>query len=399
MSTNHHTEIATGASANASTFNSPLGQLDQSIDDLQNGTLTFSKVKFDGASTLTISSGSVTPTQSLHLIAAETGTTDNLDTITAVNNSVLYIKADSGDTITLTNSGNLNADNIALTGNMIIGLFCHNSQWSIISNSLYDALSEDIAKLTSNLYIRGFELYVEQDAINVQPGVCMSDDNSYVFSSSSAIVIDRTASGALGLDTGSIGASTWYWVWLCAGASGVTAVFADEVTPAALVKPTGYDSYVRRIGAVRTDGSSQFYPSRMVGRGGFGERKVHYATGDNSTFRILNEADIGTSGAKTSVNCSALVPITATHVIALITINTPSAIVDVYWYGGNGNPTIDKFIMALPSTSFVTATVYELELNTGTATGSIYSTGTSDEDLSFTILGYIDSENWLGYTP
>lgn len=38
MSTNYHTAITTGAAANASTVNSPLGQLDQAITNLGGGT-------------------------------------------------------------------------------------------------------------------------------------------------------------------------------------------------------------------------------------------------------------------------------------------------------------------------------------------------------------------------
>jgi hypothetical protein len=37
MTTNYHTAIATGAAANASTFNSPMGQLDDAITDLHGG--------------------------------------------------------------------------------------------------------------------------------------------------------------------------------------------------------------------------------------------------------------------------------------------------------------------------------------------------------------------------
>jgi len=34
MTTNHHTDITTGAAANAETVNSPLGELDQAITDI-----------------------------------------------------------------------------------------------------------------------------------------------------------------------------------------------------------------------------------------------------------------------------------------------------------------------------------------------------------------------------
>jgi len=73
---------------------------------------------FDAATTLTIATGVVTVTQSEHIIAAETGTTDDLDTITVgivdltgAGNTYrphLHITADTGDTITLKHgTGNL----------------------------------------------------------------------------------------------------------------------------------------------------------------------------------------------------------------------------------------------------------------------------------------------------
>ena len=57
--------------------------------------------------TITISSGALTVTDSVTVAAAETGTTDTIDTIAITNTSeydLVYLFADSGDTITLTNT-------------------------------------------------------------------------------------------------------------------------------------------------------------------------------------------------------------------------------------------------------------------------------------------------------
>lgn len=57
--------------------------------------------------TVTISSGALTITDSVTVAAAETGTTDTIDTIAITNTSeydLVYLFADSGDTITLTNT-------------------------------------------------------------------------------------------------------------------------------------------------------------------------------------------------------------------------------------------------------------------------------------------------------
>ena len=57
--------------------------------------------------TITISSGALTVTDSVTVAAAETGTTDTIDTIAITNTNeydLVYLFADTGDTITLTNT-------------------------------------------------------------------------------------------------------------------------------------------------------------------------------------------------------------------------------------------------------------------------------------------------------
>lgn len=95
------------------------------------------------ATTLTISSGVVTVTQGLHIIAAEAGTTDDLDTITVGNadltgggdtyRPLLLITADTADTITLKNgTGNIacstNQD-IVLDDEMFVLLVYNGTNW------------------------------------------------------------------------------------------------------------------------------------------------------------------------------------------------------------------------------------------------------------------------------
>lgn len=89
MTTNHHTPISVGAPANATTFNSPLGQLDSAIDtattnlnNLKAGADGFSQLSLTTSTTLTISSGQITVTRSRHLVDTEASASwDDLDTI------------------------------------------------------------------------------------------------------------------------------------------------------------------------------------------------------------------------------------------------------------------------------------------------------------------------------
>jgi hypothetical protein len=91
---------------------------------------------FPEPTTLTISSGAVTITQSTHIIAAESGTSDNLDTITTSDDYVLLLlQADTGDTITLTESGNITLngqDTVRFIADSEIMLFYDGTKWQLI---------------------------------------------------------------------------------------------------------------------------------------------------------------------------------------------------------------------------------------------------------------------------
>lgn len=112
------------------------------------------------ATTKTISSGVITIDQFVHVVAAETGTTDDLDTInldydTLAFNSINYrpllaLIADTGDTITLkhgTDNIDLPSDtDVDISDDAYILLFYDGTNWSIFpgtgissSNELYTA--------------------------------------------------------------------------------------------------------------------------------------------------------------------------------------------------------------------------------------------------------------------
>lgn len=92
------------------------------------------------STTLTIATGVVTATQGYHLIAAESSTTDDLDTISldsALNlgtyRPFLALKADSGDTITVKHgTGNIvlnAAGDFSLTDAKMLLLFYDGTNW------------------------------------------------------------------------------------------------------------------------------------------------------------------------------------------------------------------------------------------------------------------------------
>ena len=88
---------------------SPVGSNEWNADPDAQGMLGFTPAN----ATRTISSGVVTPTDSVHIIAAESGTSDDLDKLATTNTNeydLIYLFADTGDTITLKNTSNPSAD-------------------------------------------------------------------------------------------------------------------------------------------------------------------------------------------------------------------------------------------------------------------------------------------------
>ena len=82
---------------------SPVGTNEWNEDPDPNGMLGFTPQ----TSTVTISSGALTPTDSITVVASESGTSDTITSIALTNTNqydLLYLFADTGDTITLTNT-------------------------------------------------------------------------------------------------------------------------------------------------------------------------------------------------------------------------------------------------------------------------------------------------------
>lgn len=262
-----------------------------------------------------------------------------------------------------------------------------------------DDLAARLILLSNHLYVSGLEVTTSPSAntLTIAPGVCASDNGQALITVPNAIVLDMAVTGINGLESGVVGNNLWYSIWLCKGTSGVGAIASNDFTKALVTLPAGYDQYVRRIATVRTNGSAMLRAQTTpIGQGA--ARRVIYTEVTNAApFQILNEVDIGTSGAQTTVDCSGIVAPTSRWVTALIECNTPAAAVDVFWNPGTA---LNTFIMSLPATAFTCNTVMDLEVPFNSGIGRIYSSGAGDEDLSFVVLGYIDDGlGYLGYTP
>lgn len=129
------------------------------------------------------------------------------------------------------------------------------------------------------LYING--LYLSNDAttpntlLDVSSGACRDSTNTNDIVVSSAVVINTAVNGALGLDTGTIAASTMYYVYAIGSSTNQigngqpfsaypgSALISLSITQPTL--PVGYDMF-RRIGTIVTDGAVHILPFTQIGR-------------------------------------------------------------------------------------------------------------------------------------
>lgn len=125
------------------------------------------------STTLTIATGVITQASFYHIVAAETGVTDDLDTITPVTSTTYYpfiiLKADTGDTITLKHgTGNISTSagaDIALSGDKSIWLFYNGTSWNDILNS---AAGGGETNTMSNVGVAGVGVYKQKVGVDFE---------------------------------------------------------------------------------------------------------------------------------------------------------------------------------------------------------------------------------------
>lgn len=129
---------------NASDVKTPLDNLVTVINNILNGSQAFDTVKYQAATIKTLSTDAFTRDLGAHIVAAQTGTADDLSTISGgINGQQLIISADTGDTITVKHSvGNIQLNNgadYALSGNKTLMLWYNGSVWTDVSPTVSPA--------------------------------------------------------------------------------------------------------------------------------------------------------------------------------------------------------------------------------------------------------------------
>ena len=159
----------------------------------------------------------------------------------------------------------------------------------------------------------------DDENIAIATGQCRDSTNVWDIVVDSALNADNLTSGANGLDTGSVAANTHYAVYVI----GDTTRHND---PAALLStsfssptlPSGYDVF-RRIGAVKTDATSDFLEFRQQGAGS--DRWMYY------DVAIATDITAGASATFAAVDASGGIPnvANASGMVDMLCLFTPTA--------------------------------------------------------------------------
>lgn len=131
-------------------------------------------------------------------------------------------------------------------------------------------------------YINGLlTRWASLSTIQIEAGVCRNDVDDGNIRLTALTTVNINSSGANGLDTGTKEDNTWYYVWVIKNpvTNAVAGLLSKSITTPTL--PSGYTKK-RRVGTVRTNGSSNIVPIIV---GGVGNNLVfHY---DNSPFVLF----------------------------------------------------------------------------------------------------------------
>ena len=162
------------------------------------------------------------------------------------------------------------------------------------------------------------DAWASNTTLTLSSGQCRDSTNIYDIVLSNTITINAAVNGVNGLDTGTLAASTWYYVYIISdpvSANPTAAILSASPASTGPTIPYGYGAW-RYIGAWRTDGSSHFL--KMWKYGNAGSRKCWWdapvsvlTTGAAATFTAISLVAGVPTKLATSVTFSADVKPTA----------------------------------------------------------------------------------------
>jgi len=154
-------------------------------------------------------------------------------------------------------------------------------------------------------YIEGLKaVYNTASTVDIETGSCRDDSDTVDITVGSTLTADITAGGANGLDTGSEANSTWYYLWVISKADGTAAALLSTSSSSPTM-PSGY-LYKRLLGAVRNDGSGDFYPFNMTTKRT--TRRFYYEIPIADSRLRVDLGALTTAAGWTDADCSKAIP-------------------------------------------------------------------------------------------
>lgn len=152
--------------------------------------------------------------------------------------------------------------------------------------------------------------YTSVSSLTIQTGTCRDDTDSFDMGLSAPAVVDITASGFNGLDTGGENANSWYSVWIIDDSTGTNpAGGLLSLSPTSPTMPGGYDT--KRLVMWVRNHTGDFFRWTNVGAGS--TKTVFYDEQRNAApQRILSG---GGATSFSTVNGATVIPPTPLQVI------------------------------------------------------------------------------------
>ena len=233
-------------------------------------------------------------------------------------------------------------------------------------------------------YINGMNLaWASNTTLTVTSGQCRDSSNTFdIVVSTASTTINAASNGLNGLDTGSLGASTWYYVYAISNSTDyLPSGFLLSVSATAPTMPAGYD-IIRRIGYARTDGSSHFVKFYQSGNGS--NRKYFWDAKPSGLAA-------GTATSYTAVDLSVGVPPVANLEVEFEAYYTPNAAGDVAAIRPTGSSSTS--FAAIKGAVAAVPQLLQIQAVTGLSSGvaKIDYIVTASDQLSLDILSFVDS--------
>jgi hypothetical protein len=222
-------------------------------------------------------------------------------------------------------------------------------------------------------YVNGLTAsWLSTTTLTLNTGECSDSLNIIDMVVSDALTINAATTGPLGLDTGTLGVSKFYYVFVIGDSSGFNLPSALlSLSPTAPLMPYGYDTF-RMVDIKVTDGSSHFLLSYTNGQ--YGDREFIYDAPLTTGSSALTTSYV----ALPLTACVAPIGTPSVKFVATLTPNSAGNIAYVQPTGSTGNETKLSGVVAavaqiadLQCIAFVVTGVASVSLKATAATDTL----------------------------